>query len=160
MFARPVTGRRWGTPNVRSGGASARSDDSVDSRSSNTAARLVEAITAILLGAAHSEQQAADGYDCLGRLIIGHTLAEAGRAPASDVDGGEQQHRQAQQALPAERYPALARVRRAGVRHDPDRLFDLALDGLLLALGDRSGDAADGSTDGSTDVDGRADRPA
>ena len=36
--------------------------------------------------------------------------------------------------LPPERYPALARVRQAGVTHDPDRLFTLALDGLLLAL--------------------------
>ena len=43
-------------------------------------------------------------------------------------------HREAQETLPAERYPALARVQRAAVRHDPNRLFELALDGLLLAL--------------------------
>lgn len=96
---------------------------------------LVEAVTSILLDAGLSEEQAADGFDCLGRLVIGHALAEAGRPPGGDVDGGEQEHRQAQQTLPAQDYPALARVQRAGVRHNPDRLFDLALDGLVLALG-------------------------
>jgi AcrR family transcriptional regulator len=98
---------------------------------------LVEAITSILLEAGQSEEQAADGFDCVGRLVIGHVLAEAGRPPGGDVDGGEDQHRQAQETLPTDRYPALARVQRAGVRHDPDRLFELALDGLVLALEDR-----------------------
>ena len=99
---------------------------------------LVEAITSILLEAGLSEEQAADGFDCVGRLVIGHALAEAGRPPGGgDVDGGEDAHRQAQETLPADRYPALARVQRAGVRHDPDRLFELALDGLVLALEDR-----------------------
>jgi TetR/AcrR family transcriptional regulator, tetracycline repressor protein len=95
---------------------------------------LVEAITSILLEAGLSEEQAADGFDCLGRLIVGHALAEAGRPPGGEVDGGEHEHRQAQETLPAERYPALARVQRAAVHHDPNRLFELALDGLLLAL--------------------------
>jgi TetR/AcrR family tetracycline transcriptional repressor len=98
---------------------------------------LVEAITSILLEAGLSEEQAADGFDCLGRLIVGHVLAEAGRPPGGEVGGGEQEHRHAQETLPAERYPALARVQGAAVRHDPNRLFELALDGLLLALGDR-----------------------
>jgi TetR/AcrR family transcriptional regulator, tetracycline repressor protein len=98
---------------------------------------LVEAITSILLEAGLSEEQAADGFDCLGRLIVGHALAEGGRPPGGEVGGGEQEHRQAQETLPAERYPALARVQRAAVRHDPDRLFELALDGLLLALSAR-----------------------
>ncbi len=98
---------------------------------------LLEAITAILLEAGLSEEQAADGFDCLGRLIVGHALAEAGRPPGGEVGGGEQEHREAQETLPAERYPALARVQRAAVRHDPNRLFELALDGLLLALSAR-----------------------
>jgi len=98
---------------------------------------LVEAITAILLDAGLTEEQAADGYDCLGRLIIGHALAEAGRPPGGEVGGGEQEHQQAQEILPPDRYPALARVQRAAVRHDPNRLFELALDGLLLALSAR-----------------------
>ncbi len=95
---------------------------------------LVETITWILLQAGIGEQRAADGFDCVGRLVIGHTLAEAGRPPGGDVGGGETEHREAQESLPEERYPALARVQRAGVRHDPDRLFELALDGLMLAL--------------------------
>jgi len=95
---------------------------------------LVEAVTSILLQAGLREEQAADGFDCLGRLIVGHALAEAGRPPGGEVSGGEQEHRQAQETLPAERYPALARVQRAAVRHDPNRLFELALDGLVLAL--------------------------
>lgn len=98
---------------------------------------LVEAITSILLQAGLSEEQAADGFDCVGRLVTGHALAEAGRPPGGDVDGGEDAHRHAQETLPADRYPALARVQRAGVRHDPDRIFELALDGLVLALEDR-----------------------
>ena len=98
---------------------------------------LVEATTSILLEAGLSEEQAADGFDCLGRLIVGHALAEAGRPPGGEVGGGEREHRQAQEALSAERYPALARVRRAAVRHDPNRLFELALDGLVLALSAR-----------------------
>lgn len=95
---------------------------------------LVEAITAILLDAGFSEQQAADGFDCLGRLVIGHTLAEAGRPPGGEVSGGEDEHASAQQTLPADRYPSLAAVERAGVRRDPERLFELALDGMVLGL--------------------------
>lgn len=53
------------------------------------------------------------------------------------MGGGEQEHREAQETLPTERYPALAHVQRAAVRHDPNRLFELALDGLLLALNAR-----------------------
>jgi TetR/AcrR family transcriptional regulator, tetracycline repressor protein len=94
----------------------------------------VEAITAILLGAGLAEQQAADGFDCLGRLLVGHALAEGGRPPGGEVGGGEEEHREAQTVLPAERFPALTRVQRAGVTHDPDRLFEQALDGQILAL--------------------------
>jgi TetR/AcrR family tetracycline transcriptional repressor len=96
--------------------------------------RLWEWITSTLLGGGLGEEQAADGTDCLGRLLIGHALAEAGRPPGGDVGGGEEEHRQAQADLPAEHYPALSRVQHAGVAHDPGRLFDLALDGLILTL--------------------------
>jgi TetR/AcrR family tetracycline transcriptional repressor len=95
---------------------------------------LVEAVTSILLEAGLNEERAADGFDCLGRLIVGHALAEAGRPPGGEVGGGEQEHSQAQETLPVERYPALVHVQRAAVRHDPDRLFELALDGLVLSL--------------------------
>ncbi|MET0866326.1 MAG: TetR/AcrR family transcriptional regulator C-terminal domain-containing protein [Nakamurella sp.] len=95
---------------------------------------LVEAITSVLLTAGFTEEQSADGFDCAGRLLIGHVLAEAGRPPGGEVDGGEQAHRQAQQTLPAERFPTLARVQRAGVKHDANRLFELALDGLIRSL--------------------------
>ena len=95
---------------------------------------LVEAITGILLRAGFSAEAAADGFDCVGRLVIGHVLAETGRPPGGEVSGGEEEHRQAQQTLPEGRYPSLAAVQRAGVRHDPDQLFELALDGLIAAL--------------------------
>ena len=52
----------------------------------------------------------------------------------ADVGGGEEEHRQAQAVLAAARYPALSRVRQANVVHDPGRIFELALDGLILAL--------------------------
>ena len=44
---------------------------------------LWESLTSILLDAGLSEEQAADGTDCLGRLLIGHALAEAGQPPAA-----------------------------------------------------------------------------
>jgi TetR/AcrR family tetracycline transcriptional repressor len=95
---------------------------------------MIEAVTSVLLDAGFSEQQAADGFDCLGRLLVGHALAEAGTPPGGDVSGGEDEHQQAQQTLSAARYPALNRIERAKVRHDPDRLFARALDGWLLSL--------------------------
>lgn len=95
---------------------------------------LWESLTSILLDAGLSEEQAADGTDCLGRLLIGHALAEAGQPPGGDVGGGEEEHRQAQAALAAARYPALSRVQQANIVHDPRRIFELALDGLILAL--------------------------
>jgi AcrR family transcriptional regulator len=95
---------------------------------------LWESLTSILLGAGLSEERAADGADCLGRLLIGHALAEAGQPPGGDVGGGEEEHRQAQAALAAARYPALSRVQQASIVHDPGRIFELALDGLILAL--------------------------
>ena len=95
---------------------------------------LVETITAILLDAGFTEQQAADGFDCLGRLVIGHTLTQAGPPPGGEVSGGEDDHARAQQMLPPDRYPSLAAVHQAGVHHDPERLFELALDGLVLGL--------------------------
>jgi TetR/AcrR family tetracycline transcriptional repressor len=101
---------------------------------SEPAFALVEAITAILLDGGFTEEQAADGFDCAGRLLIGHALAETGRPPGGEISGGETEHRDAQAALADGRYPALAAVQRAGVEHDPERLFELALDGLLLAL--------------------------
>ena len=52
----------------------------------------------------------------------------------ADVGGGEEEHRQAQAALAAARYPALSRVQQANVVHDPGQIFELALDGLILAL--------------------------
>jgi TetR/AcrR family transcriptional regulator, tetracycline repressor protein len=94
---------------------------------------LVEAATALLLDAGLSEQQAADGVDCAARLVIGHTLTQAGEPPG-EVSGGEEEHVEAERALTPDRYPSLAAVSRAGVEHDPDRLFELALDGLVLSL--------------------------
>jgi TetR/AcrR family transcriptional regulator, tetracycline repressor protein len=101
---------------------------------SEAAFDLVEAATRPLLAAGFTEKQAADGVDCLGRLVIGHALTEAGRPPGGDVSGGEAEHVRAQQELSADRYPSLASVERAAVAHDPNRLFELALRGLVLAL--------------------------
>jgi TetR/AcrR family tetracycline transcriptional repressor len=96
--------------------------------------RVIEAAMAVLLDAGLGPQDAADGVDCAARLVIGHVLAEAGQPPVGDIRGGDAQHRQAQQALPADQFPRLATITRAGVTHDPARLFDFALRGLLLAL--------------------------
>jgi TetR/AcrR family tetracycline transcriptional repressor len=101
---------------------------------SEAAFDLVEAATRPLLAAGFTERQAADGVDCLGRLVIGHALTEAGQPPGGDVSGGEAEHLTAQQALSADRHPSLVAVERAGVTHDPNRLFELALRGLILAL--------------------------
>jgi TetR/AcrR family tetracycline transcriptional repressor len=95
---------------------------------------LFESVSSILLRAGFTAQQAADGVDCAARILIGHTLAEGGLPPGGDVDGGEVEHELAQRRLPIERYPGLGAIARAGVRHSPDRLFELALDGLVLVL--------------------------
>jgi TetR/AcrR family transcriptional regulator, tetracycline repressor protein len=93
-----------------------------------------EAVTGMLLAGGLTAQQAADGVDCAARMVIGHTLTEAGRPPGGDVDGGEAKHEEAQQQLAPDRFPGLGVIARAGVRHDPDRLFELALEGLVLGL--------------------------
>ena len=98
---------------------------------------LVEAAIGTLRDGGFSEQDAADGVDCLGRLVIGHALAEAA-TPPGDVGGGEVQHVEAQRTLPPERFPHLAAVERANVSHDPERLFSLALEGLILSLAQRA----------------------
>jgi TetR/AcrR family transcriptional regulator, tetracycline repressor protein len=98
---------------------------------------LVEAAIGTLRDGGFSEQDAADGVDCLGRLVIGHALAEAA-TPPGDVGGGEAQHVEAQWTLPPERFPHLAAVQRANVSHDPERLFSLALEGLILSLAERA----------------------
>jgi hypothetical protein len=66
--------------------------------------------------------------------VIGHVLAQASTPPGAGTDGGEAQHEQAQQALPPDQFPGLAAVTRAGVRHDPDRLFELGIQGIQLTL--------------------------
>lgn len=96
---------------------------------------LVEAGVSVLLSAGLSPERAIDGVDMAARLVIGHVLAESGRPPEG-VSGGEVEHMQAQDRLPAERFPALAAVGRARIAHDPERLFELALDGLRRALRD------------------------
>ncbi len=102
---------------------------------------LVEAAHEALAPARLSPQDAADAVDCVGRLVIGHAIAEAGVPPDADGDAREEEHDLAQAALLAERFPRLAAAERAGVAHDPERLFALALDGLLLALDVRAAGA-------------------
>jgi TetR/AcrR family transcriptional regulator, tetracycline repressor protein len=93
-----------------------------------------EAVSGFLLDAGFTAQQAADGVDCAARVVIGHTLAEGGRPPGGEVNGGESEHLHAQQSLPGDRFPSLVAMEKADVRHDPERLFELALDGLVLVL--------------------------
>jgi AcrR family transcriptional regulator len=95
---------------------------------------VIETISRILLDAGFTPQQAADGVDCAARVVIGHTLAEGGRPPGGEVGGGESEHVAAQQNLPVDRFPSLGAIESAGVRHDSDRLFELAVDGLVLVL--------------------------
>src|SRR6202012_6166850 len=88
----------------------------------------VERATAILIDAGLTEQQAADGFDGLARLLIGHTLAEAGRPPVGAVAGGEEEPAQAPAPPPAGQFPALARLEQAGGIHHPHRTVGQALD--------------------------------
>jgi TetR/AcrR family tetracycline transcriptional repressor len=99
---------------------------------------LIDACASILLEAGLSERDAADGVDCLGRLLIGHLVAEAGVTPgADDDDDVEDRHAEAQAALGPERFPGLAAIGGASVVHDPERLFEMALAGLVLVLRSR-----------------------
>jgi len=58
----------------------------------------------------------------------------AGPPPGGDIDGGEAEHEQTQHALTPAQFPGLAAVTRAGVRHDPERLFELGMQGIQLTL--------------------------
>lgn len=99
---------------------------------------LIDACASVLLDAGFSEQDAADGVDCLGRLLIGHLVAEAGVTPGADTDDDvDARHAEAQAALGPERFPGLAAIGGASVAHDPRRLFEIALEGLILAVGAR-----------------------
>jgi TetR/AcrR family tetracycline transcriptional repressor len=96
---------------------------------------LLEACAAVLLDAGLSERNASDGIDCLGRLLIGHLVAEGGISPGSEADDAvEERHAEAQAALGPEPFPGLVAIGRASVEHDPQRLFTLGLEGLILAL--------------------------
>jgi TetR/AcrR family transcriptional regulator, tetracycline repressor protein len=99
--------------------------------------RVIEDGVSVLLDAGFGAQDAADGVDCAARLVIGHVLAQAGQPPVADIGGGDAQHRQAQRDLPSAEFPGLAAITRDDVTHSPDRLFDFALRGLLLALSGR-----------------------
>ncbi len=96
---------------------------------------LLDACASILLDAGLSARDAADGVDCVGRLLIGHLVAEAGVTPGVDPDDAvDDRHAEAQAALDPERFPALATIGTASVAHDARRLFEFALEGLILAL--------------------------
>jgi TetR/AcrR family transcriptional regulator, tetracycline repressor protein len=96
---------------------------------------LIDACASVLLDAGLSERDAADGVDCLGRLLIGHLVAEAGVTPGADADDDvEDRHAEAQAALGPERFPGLTAIGGASVVHDPGRLFEIALEGLVLVL--------------------------
>jgi TetR/AcrR family transcriptional regulator, tetracycline repressor protein len=96
---------------------------------------VLEACATVLLDAGLSERDASDGIDCLGRLLIGHLLAEAGISPGAEPDDSvEARHAETQAALGRERFPGLAAIGRTSVVHDPQRLFALGLDGLIVAL--------------------------
>lgn len=94
---------------------------------------VIEAGLSILLAAGFSAQRSMDAVDVAARLVVGHVLAERAESPAG-LPGGEAEHQDAQEQLPEQRFPALAAVTRGGIRHDPARLFDLALEGLRLSL--------------------------
>ena len=85
-------------------------------------------------GEGFSPQDAADGVDCTRRLVYRPRPGQAGLPPGGDIDGGEAEHQQTQQALTPAQFPGLAAVTRAGVRHDPDRLFELGMQGIRLTL--------------------------
>ena len=68
---------------------------------------LVEATTAIVLRAGLGEQRAADAFDCVGRMVVGHVLAQSGHRPGAR-SAAARRSTDAQGTLPAERYPSIA----------------------------------------------------
>lgn len=99
---------------------------------------LLEAGLEALEPAGLSPQDALDAVDCIGRLVIGHAITEVGTPLDADADGREEEHVEAQRALVVERFPRIAAATAAGVEHDPQRLFELALDGLMRELEQRA----------------------
>ena len=95
---------------------------------------LWESLTSILLDAGLSEELAATGPTASAGSSSAMHSPKLASPSAVTWGGGEEEHRQAQAALAAARYPALSRVQQANIVHDPRRIFELALDGLILAL--------------------------
>ena len=95
---------------------------------------LWESLTSILLDAGLSEELAATEPTASAGSSSAMHSPKLASPSAVTWGGGEEEHRQAQAALAAARYPALSRVQQANIVHDPRRIFELALDGLILAL--------------------------
>lgn len=111
----------------------------VGSRPARTpeASRPVEAGLAIFRDAGFSLQDASDAIDCLGRMVIGHALAEVGVSSGADAGGDAEAHVAAAEELPPGSFPHLTAAARAGVARDHQAVFELGLEGILLALAAR-----------------------
>ncbi|GGL94106.1 TetR/AcrR family transcriptional regulator [Nakamurella endophytica] len=119
---------------------------------------VVEAAVRVLLDGGSSAEDAADAVDCAGRMVVGHVLADGARSPVAGLDGGEKAHESAQQELNPAVFPGLAAVAHAGVEHEADRLFELALAGLLREVQDRRSRTAGTGPSGTTEAAGSAAR--
>lgn len=95
-----------------------------------------EALLDALAPAGLTPAEALDVAQSLGRLTMGHVIAQAGPPPGADRDGRESAHAEAAAALPPEDFPRLSSAYAAGYSIDHDALFARAVDALLTSLVD------------------------
>ncbi len=95
---------------------------------------VTEALLESLAPAALPPRAALDIAQLLGRLTVGHAIAQAGPPPGADQDGRERAHAESAAALPADRFPHLASAYAQGYVIDHDALFATAVDATLAAV--------------------------
>lgn len=96
--------------------------------------RITESLLEALAPAGLSARDALDVAQALGRLTMGHAIAQAGAPPGADQDGREQAHAESAAALPADRFPHLARAYADGYEIDHDALFARAVEATLTGV--------------------------
>jgi AcrR family transcriptional regulator len=97
-----------------------------------------EALLEALSPAGLTPRETLDVAQMLGRLTIGHVVAQAGPPPGADRDGRETAHADAAAALPAERFPHIAQAYAEGYTIDHSALFERSVEVVLASVGSRS----------------------
>lgn len=90
-----------------------------------------ESLLVALAPAGLAPRETLDMAQMLGRMTVGHVVAQSGPPPGADRDGREVAHSIAAAELPADRFPQIAQVYARGYTINHDELFERAVDATL-----------------------------